>query len=237
MPGRTTQLTNLDRLLIFTRYPQPGKAKTRLIPALGATEAANLQRQMTEHMLAQVQTLRQHTSLSVEIWFAGSGVDTEIADRELMQAWLGSDWLYKTQIGADLGERLTTATQTAFGDGMQRIVTIGTDCPGLDAVRIQAAFEVLYQADLVLGPATDGGYYLIGLRRFMPDLFVGIHWGSDTVLDQTVEIAERLGLSIAYLDPLTDVDRPEDLWAWEAVRPEVKETPIGKAEALKKTSS
>lgn len=221
-----THLTNLDRLLIFTRYPQPGKAKTRLIPALGATGAANLQRQMTEHTVAQVQALRESNPLSVEIWFAGTGPETEVADCQLMQAWLGSKWTYQAQRGHDLGERLIQAIQTAFDQGMQRVITIGTDCPGLDSICMQQAFQALRQHDLVLGPATDGGYYLIGLRRFVPALFVGINWGSETVLRQTVEIAEKLGLTIAYLDPLTDVDHPEDLAVWQAVQGAQEQTAL-----------
>lgn len=210
-------LTPLDRLLIFTRYPQPGRTKTRLIPALGAEAAADLQRQMAEHTLRQVFALCKTTPLSVEVWFAGSSLGAEENDLHLMQAWLGPEWVYQVQRGLDLGERLIQAIELAFEQGMQRVVTIGTDCPGLDTVLMQQAFQGLSQSDLVLGPATDGGYYLIGLRQFIPDLFVGIHWGSEMVLQQTIEIAESMGLTISYLDPLTDVDRPEDLHVWQAI--------------------
>jgi uncharacterized protein len=213
-----TPLTDRDRLLIFTRYPQPGKAKTRLIPALGPVKAADLQRQMTEHTLAQVQLLTATQPLSVEIWYAGTEAETETSDRDQMQTWLGTQWSYQLQRGADLGERLIQAIQTAFDQGMQRVVTIGTDCPGLDAARLQQALQRLDHHDLVLGPATDGGYYLIGLRRFLPELFVDMPWGSETVLQQTLAAAEKLGLTIAALDPLTDVDRPADLWVWEAAQ-------------------
>lgn len=215
---RTIALASTDRLLIFTRYPVAGKAKTRLIPALGAEAAANLQRQMTEHTLAQVQLLKTTFPLSVEVWFAGTSSETEQADQQQMQVWLGDQWVYQPQRGSDLGDRLIHAIQSAFEFGMERIVTVGTDCPRLDADRMRQAFDALQQADVVLGPATDGGYYLIGLRRLVPALFSGIAWGSETVLQQTIEIAERLGLTIAYLDPLTDVDRPEDLTEWEAVQ-------------------
>lgn len=206
-----------ERLIIFTRYPLPGKAKTRLIPALGAEAAANLQRQMTQHTLAQVEALSQTWSGSVEIRFAGSSPDLE-ADRQRMQDWLGSQWNYQPQSAGDLGARLSHAKQASFTAGIERVVTIGTDCPGLDAARMQQAFQLLKTHDLVLGPATDGGYYLIGLRKFVPDFFVNIAWSTDAVLQQTVEIANRLGCSVAFLDALTDVDRPEDLAAWQAVQ-------------------
>jgi rSAM/selenodomain-associated transferase 2/rSAM/selenodomain-associated transferase 1 len=210
-------ITHTERLIIFTRYPLPGKAKTRLIPALGAEGAANLQRQMTQHTLAQVEALRQGWCGSVEIRFVGHSLNLE-ADRQQMQDWLGSQWCYQPQSTGDLGERLSQAKQAAFTDGMERVVTIGTDCPDLDAVRMQQAFQLLKNYDVVLGPATDGGYYLIGLRKFVPDFFVNIAWSTEMVLQQTVAIAERLGYSVAFLDALTDVDRPADLAAWEAVQ-------------------
>lgn len=206
--------TDTDRLVVFTRYPQPGKAKTRLIPALGAEGAAALQRQMTEYTLRQVQKLLNLRALSVEIWFAGT-TDAE-TDRRLMQDWLGSIWVYQPQASGDLGARMAQAFQAAFASGRERVVTIGTDCPGLTAAKLMQAFQSLQASDLVLGPATDGGYYLIGLRRFVPELFAGIAWSTATVLPQTIEIAQRLGLSIAYLDTLTDIDRPEDLPHWQA---------------------
>lgn len=207
-------------LIIFTRYPQPGKAKTRLIPALGAEGAAALQRQMTQHTLAQVEALRAIAPVSVEIWYA-DGADEQQQAQQL-ESWLGQQWVYRPQLGDDLGERLIYATQAAFEAGMQQVVTIGTDCPDLNAAQLQQAFQLLDQHDLVLGPATDGGYYLIGLKRFVPELFQNIPWSSEVVLQQTVQIAENLGLSIAYLDALTDIDRPEDLAVWEAVQTQIQ---------------
>ena len=205
------------RLILFTRYPQPGKAKTRLIPALGAAGAANLHRQMVEQTLAEVRQLQRLQAdlepLSVEIWFAGAA---EAAAQ--MRDWLGDTWRYQAQQGDDLGERLRAANQSAFSAGMQPVITIGSDCPGLTAEIIQQAFRLLTQNDLVLGPAQDGGYYLIGLRSYWPQLFCNITWSSELVLRQSVEIATHLGLSIGYLETLADVDRPEDLAVWEARR-------------------
>ncbi|MBW4658206.1 MAG: TIGR04283 family arsenosugar biosynthesis glycosyltransferase [Drouetiella hepatica Uher 2000/2452] len=201
-----------DRLIIFTRYPQPGKAKTRLIPALGAAAAADLQRQMTEHTLEQVESLILTTPVSVDIWFAGSEDESH-----LMRDWLGSRWQYSPQGAGDLGDRMAQAFASAFATGAAAAVTIGTDCPGLDAARMAEAFQALQDHDLVLGAATDGGYYLIGLRRMVPELFVGIDWSTERVLTQTIAIARSLGLKVATLERLSDIDRPEDLPVWEAV--------------------
>ncbi|HEY9797089.1 MAG TPA: TIGR04282 family arsenosugar biosynthesis glycosyltransferase [Leptolyngbyaceae cyanobacterium] len=191
-------------LIIFTRYPEPGKTKTRLIPALGAEGAATLQRQMTEHTLAQVKELQAKRLVSVEVYFVGG-------NQQLMQSWLGTSVIYRQQGDGDLGRRMAIAFQTALEAGKQRVVVIGTDCPDLKAEVMVKAFNALEQHDLVLGPAQDGGYYLIGLCRLIPQLFTGISWSTAEVLQQTMSIAQRLELAVAYLPMLSDVDRPEDL--------------------------
>ncbi len=191
-------------LIIFTRYPEPGKTKTRLIPALGAEGAATLQRQMTEHTLAQVKELQAKRLVSVEVYFVGG-------NQQLMQSWLGTSVIYRQQGDGDLGRRMAIAFQTALEAGKQRVVVIGTDCPDLKAQLMVKAFHALEQHDLVLGPAQDGGYYLIGLCRLIPELFTGISWSTAEVLQQTMSIAQRLELAVAYLPMLSDVDRPEDL--------------------------
>jgi uncharacterized protein len=198
-----------ESLIIFTRYPEPGKTKTRLIPALGAEKAALLHRQMTEHTLAHVKRLQAQRSVRVEIGFAGG-------DSNLMMEWLGDDLIYTAQGEGDLGTRMARSLATTLRDRADYAVIIGTDCPGLNAELLAEAFDQLHWAyDLVLGPAVDGGYYLLGLRRFIPELFVGVEWGSSAVLSQTMAIAKRLNLSVAYLPQLPDVDRPEDLHIWE----------------------
>lgn len=197
-----------ERLIIFTRYPEPGKTKTRLIPVLGVEGAATLQRQMTEHKLAEVKKLQAVSQLSVEVHFAGG-------NEQLMQDWLGSSIIYQQQSEGDIGCRMGSAFQASFEAGMNRVVLIGTDCPDLNAQLLAQAFQSLEQHDLVLGPAEDGGYYLIGLRRLIPELFIGISWSTAEVLQQTQSIARNLSLSVAYLPLLSDVDRPEDLWVWK----------------------
>ncbi|NEP43068.1 MAG: glycosyltransferase [Okeania sp. SIO2H7] len=194
----------MNLLIIFTRYPEAGKTKTRLIPALGAEGAADFQRRMTEETVTKVGQLVAVCPLSLEVRFAGGNL-------ALMESWLGSDLSYKEQGSGDLGDRMKLAFQTAFNSGIKRAVIIGIDCPGLNVEILQQAFEKLEENDLVLGPAEDGGYYLIGLRRLIPELFRGINWGTDRVREQTVAIAQSLHLAISYLPQLPDIDRPEDL--------------------------
>jgi hypothetical protein len=132
-----------------------------------------------------------------------------------MREWLGADLLYRAQSSGDLGHRMAHAFQEAFQAGMDRVVVIGSDCPGITDTILLRAFRALTHTDVVLGPALDGGYYLIGLRRFISRLFVDIPWGTETVLAQTRQVVRDLGFSLELLEYLGDVDRPEDLSIWE----------------------
>lgn len=194
----------IDQLAIFTRYPEPGKTKTRLIPALGKDGAAALQKELTEKTVQKIDQLVLTSTYEPVIYFEGGELGS-------MQSWLGKDRRYKEQGAGDLGEKLKRAFNAAFRAGAQRIVTIGCDCPGLTKEHINRAFDALYFNELVLGPATDGGYYLIGLQRPLDELFENIPWGTDKVFETTVTLAQQLGLSTEILEELHDVDRPEDL--------------------------
>ncbi len=193
-----------ERLIIFTRYPEPGKTKTRMIPALGPEGAASLQRKMTEYTLHQALKLENTTSLSLQIHYAGG-------ELQLMENWLGSQLVYRPQEEGDLGHRMLAAFTNSFAENMTAVVIIGIDCPGINPAILTEAFTALQHQDLVLGPALDGGYYLIGLSRLVPQLFADISWGTGTVFARTSEIAKGLGLSCSVLEPLADIDRPEDL--------------------------
>ena len=200
------------RLIIFTRYPEPGTTKTRLIPLLGAEGAADLQRKMMEHTLVQVKRLSTSRELSVEIRYEGG-------NESLMKNWLGPDFDYRSQGTGDLGLRMQRSFEDAFRPGTDAAVIIGTDIPDLSGAVIQKAFDVLKQKNVVLGPAKDGGYYLIGLQKdslsqAIPYLFTGINWGKDGVLNKTLEVVKSLGLNFSLIDELEDVDRPEDLSIW-----------------------
>lgn len=191
-------------LLIFTRYPEPGKTKTRLIPALGSHGAAQLHRQMGQYTLRQAEEFIGHGHGAIQVWFTGGTT-------EVMQAWLGDRWVYHQQCGSELGERINHALASHFHRSDRPALVIGTDCPGLTTSLLCQAGEHLQHYDLVVGPALDGGYYLIGLKSWIPHLFMGIAWGSESVLQQTLDIAQALHLSWVCLPVLPDIDRPEDL--------------------------
>lgn len=202
-----------DRIIVFTRYPIPGSTKTRLIPALGPEGAAELQRAMTEHT---VRTALEVSRATLEIRFTDG-------DSAQMSQWLGPAIAYRPQAEGDLGERMREALAAAFAEGLGRATIIGIDSPEISAGIHEAAFRALRSHDLVLGPATDGGYYLIGMRRAaadiaLPAIFEGIEWGAENVLESTLLRAKELGLRVWRLAPLDDVDRPEDLAAWDRAR-------------------
>ncbi len=200
----------VEKLIIFTRYPEAGRTKTRLIPVLGAVGAAVLQQQMTELTIAKCRKLVAIRNLSFEVFFHGG-------DRKLMQKWLGDELIYHPQGMGDLGVKMGQAFDQAFHFGIDRMVIIGTDCPELTVDILNEAFNSLNDRDLVLGEARDGGYYLIGLSRLIPDLFVEIDWGTEVVFRQTKKVAEKLNLAVAYLPILNDIDRPEDLEIYSTV--------------------
>jgi len=205
-----------QRLIVFTRFPEPGKTKTRLIPALGPEGAARLQRQMTEHILATAAKVSSRAGLTTEVRYEGGNTG-------LMQEWLGSQFSYRPQGPGDLGRRMALAFEQAFRDSKKAAVIVGSDIPGISAGIIQQAFEGLQKKDLVLGPARDGGYYLIGMKNTIPAatrarLFEGINWGTGDVLSQTSETARELGLRFILLESLVDVDCPVDLDHWQKVK-------------------
>lgn len=202
-PGR-------DCLIVFARYPETGQVKTRLIPALGAEQATQMHEAMTRRTLAAATAALLAGGIELQLRIAGSSV-------EEARALFGDYFDLRPQVGEHLGQRLDDAVCAAFAAGASRVIVIGTDCPQLDAMVLQQARQRLQTADVVLGPAIDGGYYLIGMRAYRPELFRGIAWGTGEVLQQTRRAAVDAGLKLTLLAELSDVDHVEDLIAWRRV--------------------
>ena len=190
------------RLLVFARAPVPGAVKTRMIPVLGASGAAALYARMLERTLKTACTA---AIAPVELWCAPDSGDPAFATAKTRWGVALHD-----QTQGDLGERMHQALGAAL-NGRQKAVLVGCDCPALSAAALDAAFAALDDHDVVLGPAEDGGYVLIGVRRLSPVLFEGIAWGGDRVLRQTRSRLVALGWRWHELPMLWDVDRPEDL--------------------------
>jgi rSAM/selenodomain-associated transferase 1 len=196
-------------LVVFVRYPRVGTVKTRLVPALGAELAADLYRALAEGVLAATAPrVREYERL---VFY-----DPPEAGDE-MRGWLPAGRL-RRQAPGDLGTRMANAFAKTFARGARRVALIGSDVPGLSRVEVGEALAALERVDLVLGPAQDGGYYLVALRGPQPSLFDGIAWGTPQVLDETLSRASAAGLSVAQLARRRDVDTIEDLQAeWPRV--------------------
>ena len=194
-------------IAVLTRFPDPGYTKTRLIPSLGSRGAARLQHRMTEHVLEQVVSVLPESQ--VQVFFQGGSKKT-------MRLLYGLNLQYHAQSPGNLGDKLYMAVRKAFSTGNSRIVLIGADCPGITPQILSRALHLLQTRQMVLGPALDGGYYLLGLRRTLGlscarKLLTGIDWGTEKVLDQTVQKAGQIGVKPCYLQYLRDIDSPGDL--------------------------
>jgi len=217
--GRLTQTSGTpptERVIVFTRFPHPGATKTRLIPLLGPEVAAELHKEMTERIVTELGSLKSTRGVSIEVRYAGD-------NKEVMQQWLGPDFSYRPQSTGDLGQRMFLAFCEAFDDGVERAVLVGTDVPSLSARIVANALDALRHHDVVLGPANDGGYYLVGLRHSVEHLFRDMPWGTELVLRRTLDKAEELGLSTALVQALDDIDRPEDVPVWVSRAPGLAE--------------
>jgi len=192
-----------DRLILFGRYPVPGRTKTRLIPVLGAARAAEFQRHLTERTFKADQSLARRRAVDLEACFEGGSPAK-------WRRWLGPHLIYSQQRRGDLGERMKAAFQGAFRHGARRVVLHGTDIPGLTPEHLETAFSALRRNDVVLGPSTDGGYWLMGLKK-PAELFEGMEWGSSSVFDETLAAARAQGLSVKVLSPLADIDTAKAL--------------------------
>lgn len=194
-------------LLVFAKAPVAGVSKTRLIPLLGAEGAARAHEELTEATLIMTaplaRTSHMRSRFALSLW-GGS-------DHPQLELWsqrydLPMHW----QCEGDLGDRMLHALTYALSSEAGGAILVGSDCPVMTADYVDEAQQALDKADVVLGPAEDGGYVLIGCRRPYPEIFADIQWGSDAVLSQTIAKATALDLSVTLLGTLWDVDRPED---------------------------
>jgi rSAM/selenodomain-associated transferase 1 len=195
---------------MLARWPAPGRCKSRLVPGVGTGRAAAIQARLTQHGLAAAADARRGMA-GLRLVLATSGLGPGAADR-----WgrrLGVDRVVDQGPGS-LGLRMQRQMRRGWREGAAAVVLIGSDLPELAADDLLAAFRALEHSELVLGPAGDGGYWLIGRRRATPQVFAGIDWGSDRVLEQTLQLARKAGLGTALLAERHDLDRPADLDRW-----------------------
>lgn len=187
-------------LLIFIKNPVAGRVKTRLAAEVGDEEALRIY----HALLAHTQRLTLATTAR-RLLFYSDQIDES-------DSWPSALYEKHLQQGDDLGERMRRAFELAFDEGAEQVVIIGSDCPGLEPPLLEEAFYQLQRHDFVIGPATDGGYYLLGMRRYQPSVFDDINWSSAGVLDDTLDRIAVLKADHYLLPPLSDVDYLVD---WE----------------------
>jgi uncharacterized protein len=189
-------------LVVIAKEPVPGAVKTRLAPFVGADGAARV----AAAMLAD--TVAVMTRVEAEPWVCFAPPD---ARGRMARLAPGCGLL--AQVQGDLGDRLAACFAALLDGGAERVVIVGADTPHLPRATYEAAFALLDQVEVVLGPAEDGGYYLVGAKAALPELFVGVPMGTEAVLQETIQRAIRRRLRIATVPTLRDLDRLEDLRA------------------------
>ncbi len=190
-------MDHLPNLVLFTRFPIAGECKTRLIPAVGPQGAAEIHRRLC----SQTVELLCKTAAPVTIAATGAPISA-------FEQWLGSRMRYTEQVEGGLSERLLAFV------GKTPVIFFGADTPDLTVEIVQAAIDGLATHRVVIGPAEDGGYYLIGMRDPLPELFADMPWSTSEVLPETLHRLSQLGIEPLMLDTLSDCDRPEDLVRW-----------------------
>lgn len=206
-----------NALIVFLKYPEAGRVKTRLARVIGNEKACAIYKLLAEGVVEKI-CLENPGTYDVFIFFTPAEKESEIKE------WMKFDTQFVPQKGDILGERMSNAfRQIMRGSGCKRAVIIGTDCPGVDAILVENAFEVLKGKDIVIGPCEDGGYYLLGMtshvavcfeQRFVSDVFVDIDWSTERVFDQTMKKLQKNNLSYGILKTLADIDTSEDLYRY-----------------------
>lgn len=208
MSERPNPEAHRDVMLIqFAKWPEVGRVKTRLIPALGEDGAMKAHMQLTTTVLTHLAA----TELSMQFWWdrvlpavpeAASHLVAALGQRAIVQ---------KTQQGEDLGARMLDAIKGNL-HRYRKVIIVGSDCPSVEPEYVFEASKALDHSDVVIGPSNDGGYVLLGARRVTAGMLAGIAWGSPQVMAQTCERLQAEGLSVSFLEPRWDVDEIED---WE----------------------
>lgn len=189
---------NSRLLIIFVKNPVAGEVKTRLAASIGDLNAL----QVYKSLLAHTRNIASDVVADRQVWYSS------IIDRR--DAWESQLFQKKLQSGNTLGERMGVAFSQGFEQRYRKIIIIGSDCAELTSKHIENAFDKLSHHTAVVGPAEDGGYYLLGLTEFRPELFGDVKWSTPEVFDQTMEIMEQNEMEYRLLETLNDIDTEED---------------------------
>lgn len=195
---------NNNCIIFFVKYPEKGKVKTRLAKIMGDNITVELYKNF---VLDLISTIKNAESAELNIFFSPAN------KKEKFIQWLGKNYIYKQQVGNDLGEKMKNAFVEVFKDYYKKVVIIGSDSPDLDSDIFNKAFSSLSRNDVVIGPSFDGGYYLIGFNKetFLSNIFDGIKWSRDRVFEDTMNILKIRKYKVSVLEKCHDVDTIDDL--------------------------
>ena len=214
-------------ILLFLKSPVKGGVKTRLSKTIGEDPALHVYKSFGQGMIKTLEAGKYPFRLC--FYPPDSG--------EIVKSWLGSSYSYLPQQGQDLGERMKNAMTEAFSTGMKKVLLIGSDIPALTKPILNEALTALDNNNAVIGPAVDGGYYLIGFNNntFLPDIFHGIEWSTGSVFTRTMDLLRGAGLSVHTLEELTDIDTFDDLQSFIKIKPGNKYRRVSFVRALKRS--
>lgn len=190
---------NNSALIVFVKNPILGKVKTRLAKDVGDEQALAIYERLLEH----TESVVRNTAVDKYVFYSDKVDELDI--------WPADIYNKTLQVGSELGQRMLNAFDELFDDSYKKVVIIGSDCAEITPEIIEAAYVCLDKTDMVIGPANDGGYYLLGMNKTHQELFEGVEWGASTVLATTMDIARTKGLSCSTLQQLSDVDELVDV--------------------------
>lgn len=194
---------NKTALIVFQKNEVLGKVKTRLAATLGDEEALKIYQILIGHTHKVIQSIAADTY----IFFSDFLPDNYKQE--------DSNFSFQVQQGKDLGDRMNNAFQFLFKNGYERVLIIGTDCAVLEPKHIQAAIQKLNSSEVVIGPAEDGGYYLLGMKSLTSNIFIDMEWSTENVLKETIDRLTQESISYSTIEILSDIDHEED---WNKVK-------------------
>lgn len=190
-------------LIVFVKNLRRGKVKTRLAESVGEEKALQIYRRLLNYTASVIEPLKAN----IQIWFSDHIPKSDFWDDMIVEK--------KVQQEGDLGDRMKHACFTAFNEGYEKSVVIGSDCAELTTAILNEAFDELERNNVVIGPTKDGGYYLIGMTGLYPQLFDDMPWSTSGLFQQTINTIESEGIAYSLLETLNDVDTVED---WNRIK-------------------
>jgi uncharacterized protein len=196
-----------NKVIIFLKYPETGKVKTRISKTLGGNFASEFYKICAEYILNECLKLKE---AGIDLYILYEGPE----NKNKIKNWVPGSFTLVCQKGEDLGKRMYNAFSNLYKDKDEKIILIGTDIPDLSSSLIKETFKYLENYETVIGPSSDGGYYLIGLAKLNKDIFSGVPWSTDKVLEITLKKLEEVNSSYKLLPELIDIDSEDDIVKW-----------------------